>query len=131
MNYKLRQSIVKGWGRVMDSVILAVPLLPDKAEAWRRFCQEMMGRRRQQYERSRRRLEIAREAAWLVPVTGADMAIIVIAAPDLEAALNKIATSQRPFDRWFRRQIFEIHGVDLSDSLLPPREPAFQWNCPA
>lgn len=130
MNYKLRQSIVKGWGQEMDSVILAAPLLPDKAEAWRRFCQEMLGRRRQQYERSRRRLEITREAAWLVPATGGDMAIIAIAAPNLEATLNKMATSQRPFDRWFRRQIFEIHGVDLSDSLLPAHEPTIQWNCP-
>lgn len=131
MNYKLRQSIVKGWGRVMDTVILAAPLLPDKAEAWRRFCQEMMGRRRQEYERSRRRLEIAREAAWLVPVTGGDLAIIAIAAPNPAATLHKMATSQSSFDRWFRRQIFEIHGVDLSDSLLLPDEPAFQWNCPA
>lgn len=114
----------------MDSVILAAPLLPDKAEAWRRFCQEMMGRRRQQYERSRRRLEISREAAWLVPVAGGDLAIIAIAAPNLAAALHKMAISQQPFDRWFRRTIFEIHGVDLADTLLPPGEPTLQWSCP-
>ena len=121
---------MKGWGREMESVILAAPLLPDKAEAWRRFCQEMMGRRRQQYEISRRRLEIDREAAWLVRVAGGEMAMIAIAAPNLAATLHKMATSQRPFDRWYRRQLFEIHGVDLSDSLLQPDEPAFQWHCP-
>lgn len=122
--------MMKGWGRNMDSVILAAPLLPDKVEAWRRFCQEMMGRRRQAYEKSRRRLEISQEAAWLVSVTGGDMVIMTIAAPNPAATLHRMATSQRPFDRWFRRQLFEIHGLDLSDSLLPPDEPAFQWSCP-
>jgi len=115
----------------MDSVILAAPLLPDKAEAWRRFCQEMMGRRRQEYERSRRRLNIRREAAWLVSTLHGEMAVITITAPDPEATLAKLATSRLPFDRWFRRNIREIHGLDLSRPLdNAPDEAIFRWNCP-
>ena len=115
----------------MDSVILASPLTSDKAEAWRRFCQELMGRRRQQYEMSRRTLDIFREAAWLVPTPHGAMAVIAISARDTAETLQKLATSQRPFDLWFRRNVLEIHGLDLSRPLdQQPGEPIFQWNCP-
>ena len=115
----------------MDRVILAAPLLPERAEAWRRFCQEMMGRRRQQYERSRRRLKIQREAAWLVSAPHGAVAVIAIDAPDPTATLEKMATSRQPFDRWFRRTVFEIHGLDLSRPLGERAdERVFQWHCP-
>ncbi len=115
----------------MDNVILAAPLLPDKAEAWRRFCQEMMGRRRQQYERSRRRLNITRETAWLAPTPHGQIAVIAITAPDPAETLEKLATSQQPFDCWFRRNVLEIHGLDLSyPADGRPDKPIFQWSCP-
>lgn len=115
----------------MNRVILAAPLLPDKVEAWHRFCQEMTGRRRQQHERSRRRLDIIREAAWLVPTPNGQMVVIAIVATDVAEALHKLATSQRPFDCWFRRNILEIHGLDLSRPLAhQPGEPIFHWRCP-
>lgn len=115
----------------MDSVILAAPLLPDKAEAWRRFCQALQGRRRQQYERSRSRLKIRREAIWLVPTAHGEMAVVAIAAPDMEVTLAKLATSPRPFDRWFRRNVLEVYGLDLSQPLDDrPEDPIFQWTRP-
>ena len=51
----------------MDPIIWAAPLLPGRSEAWRRFCQELMGSQRAQYVNSRRRLGIGHEEAWLVP----------------------------------------------------------------
>lgn len=101
-------------------MILAAPILPGKEEAWRRFCQEMRGSRRRQYEESRRALGIVREEARLVPTPQGSMAVINIAAPDLAEALRRLATSQRPFDCWFRHNVLEIHGLDLTQPLYRP-----------
>lgn len=46
----------------MAVIAFAAPILPGKLEAWMRFTQEMLGARRQDYEASRRRLGITREA---------------------------------------------------------------------
>ncbi len=112
----------------MDKLVLVTPVLPEKSEAWRRFCQEIEGRRRAAYERSRRNLGIARETAWLVPTSHGTMAIIALAASDLAETWRQIGRSQRPFDRWFRRNILELHGLDLSQSVSHPSgETIFQW----
>ena len=50
----------------MPGVVLTFPILGGKAEAWRRFCQEMAGSRASLYEASRRRLGITRERMVLV-----------------------------------------------------------------
>lgn len=109
--------------------MLAAPILPEKAEAWRRFCQEMMGRRRPQYERSRRALCIVREAAWLVSTPHGAMAIIALSAPDIDDVWRAMGESQRPFDRWFRRRVLQIHGLDLARAApFRAGAAAFQWS---
>ena len=45
----------------MSGIILTFPILAGKVEAWRRFCQELYGFRRQPYEASRKRLAITCE----------------------------------------------------------------------
>ena len=42
----------------MAGIILTFPIVAGKVEAWRRFCQELSGSRRQMYESSRQRLGI-------------------------------------------------------------------------
>ena len=42
----------------MSGIVLTFPILAGKVEAWRRFCQEISGSRRQMYEASRQRLGI-------------------------------------------------------------------------
>ena len=48
----------------MGVVAFVAPLLPGKAEDHGRFCDELDGARRDEYEASRQRLGITREAAW-------------------------------------------------------------------
>jgi hypothetical protein len=104
------------------TVLIVAPILPGKAEAWRRFMQEMGGSRREEYEASRRRLGIRAERAWISETRRRTIGIIIIEANHLEQALADLATSDHPFDRWFREQLLTLQAVDLTRpdlALLP------------
>jgi hypothetical protein len=46
---------------------------------------------------------------------------VYLEADDVGAAMMGIATSQEPFDVWFRERTQEIHGIDLAEPA-PPAE---------
>ena len=99
----------------MTALIVTAPILPGKVERWRRLCQEMDGRRRAGYRESRRRLGIAREAAWLLQTPRSELAVICLEADEPEEIVQRLAVSDHPFDRWFRAQLAEILGLDLAN----------------
>jgi len=112
----------------MTVLVLTCPILPGKVEAWRRFCQELSGTRRRQYIESRRRLGITAEQVGLLRTAQAAIAVIHIKAARPEQLLRKFIASEQPFDRWFKRRIFELHGVDVSHSLpVLSNEVVFEW----
>jgi hypothetical protein len=103
------------------------PIAPGKVEAWRRFCQELGGARRQTYEASRRRLGITRERLALVETPFGSAAVTTMDAGDVGQALGEIMTSDLPFDRWYRERIQELQGVNqASYDLLSERPPLSQ-----
>jgi hypothetical protein len=119
----------------MPGLILTFPIVDGKVEAWRRFCQELSGSRQQMYEASRRRLGITRERLALVETAFGSAAVTTLEAPDVDRALGQIIISKLPFDRWYREQVRELHGIDLTGyeqflqpSPLPPnQEVIFEW----
>jgi hypothetical protein len=119
----------------MPGIILTFPIVAGKVEAWRRFCQELSGSRRQMYEASRRRLGITRERVTLVETAFGSAAVTTIEAPDVDRALGQIIASKLPFDRWYREQVRELHGINLAGyerfqqqtSLPPNQELIFEW----
>jgi hypothetical protein len=36
--------------------------------------------------------------------------------------MHGIASSQEPFDVWFRERMQEVHGVDLAEPAPPPKQ---------
>ena len=111
----------------MSGIVMSNPIAPDKVEAWRRFCQELGGARRQTYEASRRRLGITRERLGLVETPFGSAALTTIDARDLAQALGQIMTSVLPFDRWYRERIQELQGVEQTGyGLLSERPPLSQ-----
>ena len=111
----------------MSGIVMSNPIAPGKVEAWRRFCQELGGARRQTYEASRRRLGITRERLGLVETPFGSAALTTIDARDLGQALGQIMTSDLPFDRWYRERIQELQGVEQSGyGLLSERPPLSQ-----
>jgi hypothetical protein len=98
----------------MPALLLIVPLLPGKTEAWRRFYQMLMNSRREDYKASRRRLSITCERIWLVSSSYGGSVIVSIEAQDMKTIITRLAASDNPFDRWFRRKMLELHGIDLA-----------------
>ena len=119
----------------MAGIILTFPIMAGKVEAWRRFCQELGGSRRQVYEASRQRLGITRERLVLVETAFGSAAVTTLEASDVDRALGQIITSSLPFDRWYREQVRELHGINLAgyEQFLqhtprpPNQELIFEW----
>jgi hypothetical protein len=101
----------------------AAPLLPGKTEQDRDDIESCAhGTRRAAHEASRARHGITREAVWIQPTPLGDLAVVCLEADDLEAALAGLASSQEPFDVWFREQIRDVHGINLEDGFPPPEQ---------
>ena len=119
----------------MSGIVLTFPILAGKVEAWRRFCQELAGSRRNLYEASRQRLGITRERLALVDTAFGATAVTTLEAPNVAQALGQIIASVLPFDLWYREQLREMHGIDLAgyeqfaqQTPLPPnQEVHFEW----
>ena len=111
----------------MPTVTLIAPILPGKAEAWRRFAQELRASRYGEYLESRHRLGIRSEQAWIAETLRVAVAIITLDTPQPEQLLDQLATSDLPFDRWFKEQLLALQGVDLTRLQL---DLVFNWQTP-
>ena len=120
----------------MSGIVLTFPILPGKLEAWRRFCQELSGSRREMHEASRQRLGITHERLALVETSFGASAVTSIEALDVSQALSQMATSDLTFDHWYRERVQELCGVSLaryaqfSPRTVPRQEPVlyFEWH---
>lgn len=50
------------------------------------------------------------------------VAVVYLEADDVGAAMQHIATSQEPFDSWFRERMGEVHGIDLAGPGPAPQQ---------
>jgi hypothetical protein len=65
---------------------------------------------------------------WLAQTPQGDMAVVYLEAEDPEQVISHLAVSDLPFDRWFRQQLLELHGLDLTQAQTePPLELIFVW----
>ena len=112
----------------MTPFAMALLLLPDKTEDWRRWTQEIAGTRLNEFQASRKHLGITREASFLQQTPVGDMGVLYIEAEDIAHALQRLATSQDPFDVLFRQKTREFFGLDLEQPPAgPPPETVFDW----
>ena len=107
----------------MQSIGFIAPLKPGKTETDRSaMISCWRGERQADYERSRQRLGITREAVFYQSTPTGDVAVVYMEADDMDAALKAMATSDDPFDRWFRDHVREAHGINLEDGFPPPEQ---------
>jgi hypothetical protein len=107
-------------GRV-QCVGFAVRLLPGQAGAVRAALASCWsGARKEAYQDARRRAGIIREAVWIQPAPGGDVAVVYLEADDLATAFTMVGTSAEPFDRWFRDHAGQVHGIAWDDGFTAP-----------
>jgi hypothetical protein len=106
-----------------QTICFALPLLPGTTDAER---EEMLacwrGDRAAAHRASRARHGVTREATWIQPTPAGDAAIVLLESDDLAASLYGIATSDDPFDAWFRGHVQRVHGVDLAAGMNLPEQ---------
>jgi hypothetical protein len=104
-----------------QTLAFAVPILPGKADADRAAMASCRsGERQADHAASRARAGITRESVWIQSTPGGDVAVVVLEADDVDAAMGTLATSQEPFDAWFREVLKDVHDIDLAESFPPP-----------
>lgn len=105
----------------MPTIGFVAPLLPGMTEIDREAMRSCWnGERNAAYEDSRRRAGITRETTWLQSTPMGDMAVVVIEADDIGVAMGAIASSDEPFDVWFRDHVQQVHGFSLAEGFPPP-----------
>jgi hypothetical protein len=108
---------------LMKSLLITAPILPGKLEVWRGCVREVLGARRAEYQTAIREGGLTRLRVWHQQgPDGADLAVVLYEGPAPEKFLARIATSKDPFSTWFREQLVEAHGLDLSKPPPPPPE---------
>jgi hypothetical protein len=107
----------------MQTIAFAAPILPGKTQADRDAIASCAhGDRQAGFRESRNRAGIEREAVWIQSTPEGDVAVVLIEAPDIQAAMGALAGSRDPFDSWFRESVKDVHGMDLAAGFPPPEQ---------
>ncbi len=103
----------------MDHICLAVPVLPDKTHHARTFLNQLDGERRDEFDRSERRIGITKEVWYLAKLPSGDHLIGYMESADFNAALQAFVGSRDSFDLWFKAEMLAVTGLDLNN---PPAD---------
>src|SRR5215218_1517408 len=105
----------------------AIPIPPGKTEAVRRLTQESLGARKSEFDDLQRRSGVTEESYWLQYDPEQGDLLIVVSDSDQTAFMEIMGNPQTPFDRWYRDQIQEILGFDLSEPAGERNELLGSW----
>lgn len=104
-----------------QTICFAMPLLPGMTDTEREAMLACWhGDRAAGHRASRARHGVTREATWIQSTPAGDAVIVLLESEDLAASLYGIATSDDPFDAWFRDHVQQVHGVDLAAGMHLP-----------
>ena len=107
----------------MQSIGFIAPLLPARPRRTAPPCSRRGEARGGRLTRaSRSRLGISREAMYIQSAPAGDVAVVYWEAEDVEAVFKALATSDDPYDRWFRDHVREVHGINVEDGFPPPEQ---------
>ena len=109
----------------MESITWVTPILPGKMDEWKAMVAECEGPRREEMKRSYQRAGVAREVASLMQTPQGDFVCLFHEAEDLAKAFRILATSEEPFDVWFREHLASVHGLTAEMLQGPPPAKVF------
>lgn len=104
----------------MNTYAYGVMLPPGNADRLRRFSSEVMGPRKAEHDEYLRRFHLIKQYGWLQSTPMGDMVVVYLEATDDFIEENrKFAASTHPFDVWYKGQLHELLGQDLSRPFPP------------
>jgi len=101
----------------MTQLQIVYLLRPGTQERWRRFAQEIVGSRRDQFEASCRQVGISRVQVRLAQMRCGELLLILLNTQEPQQTLQELATSELPFARWLRGQRQLLLGWNVQDVL--------------
>jgi len=114
----------------MPLVVRAFPVLPGREKQVREFAAAMAGGRKAEAAAFYRSFGVSHESWHLQHTEHGDWVIgVTEVSDDLEKKAQAYATSERPFDRWFKDQVQRLTGIDPDvEPLGPPTETLFEFS---
>jgi hypothetical protein len=103
----------------MALLALAIPIPANKIDQWKRFTKELMTTRKAEFTASRKKLGV-QERTFLQHTPHGDLIIVTLEGANPQKAFAEFGAGNDAFTTWFKQQVQEIHGMDLSG---PPPGP--------
>jgi hypothetical protein len=98
----------------MSEFMFMIPIVPGKEELDRQTLDEMVSSRRDEFESALREAGLTRQMVWHQQTPDGAVAVVYLEGDDALAGMQKFSASDAPFNSWFRDQMKEVHGVDIS-----------------
>lgn len=92
---------------------LIIPILPGKAEAWRRFGQELEGSRRADFAAWCSQCGLHLTTWQLYDTPGGAIVFLQLQIADVVQTLTALTVGEISFQSWLRQQLLTLHGLDL------------------
>ena len=108
------EDCVNGEMRMEQHIQIIVPILPGKAEAWRRFLQEIEGLQADEFAHWCKNLNVEVQRIALHVSLGGGIVLLSVFAAEPNCVLAKLAQHSSPFNHWLIDQAHRLHGLDLN-----------------
>ncbi|MEQ1933063.1 MAG: hypothetical protein ABL962_04180 [Fimbriimonadaceae bacterium] len=103
-----------------------VPILPGKTEAALAFARTLSEERRADMDQAQ--VSVTKESWFLQRTPIGDFLIVYVVSPDPMAVHVALAESQEPFDLWFKEQVLDISGLDISTPMPELPVQVLDWS---
>jgi hypothetical protein len=92
---------------------MAVPILPGKTAQFKKFIDELKGKRYDAFAESRKKLGV-HERTFFQSTPMGDFVVVTLEGNDPQTAFKNFGKQNDEFTKWFSKEVKEIHGVDLT-----------------
>jgi hypothetical protein len=104
----------------------AFPVVQGKEQAAKAFAETCMGPRRKECADYLKRVGISKETWHLQKTPMGSFVVVHFESEDPAKGFQILAESKNPFDVWFKQQVLQVSGADLSKPMQgPPPEEIF------
>jgi hypothetical protein len=112
----------------MKTFAFVAPVLPGKLAQMKSLIATLTGPKLADAQALRRKAGLEREQIFVQETPMGEFAIVVWDTNDLVKVFETFATDTAPTTQWFREQLLEIHGIDVTQAASQPQVVnGFDW----